>query len=144
MRYFSVRCFISLAYWEGIDFYSFSICCGTPQAIGSFLCNRIGDSTGEVPSCFSLGVFSIHCACISLISLFLCRVWGHDFPVASCRSKNFLSLSIYLMFLSFSSCTWVLLSQSRVHVGFRGIVAYVHMFTENNCVCPNFLIFWED
>ena len=39
LRSFSVRCFISLAYWEGIDFIGYSICCGTPQAIGSFLCN---------------------------------------------------------------------------------------------------------
>ena len=29
-RSFSVRCFISLAYWEGIDFCSFFVCCGTP------------------------------------------------------------------------------------------------------------------
>ena len=35
----------SLSYWEGLDFYGFSICCGTPQAIGIFLRNKIGDST---------------------------------------------------------------------------------------------------
>ena len=40
-RSFSVRCFISLAYWEGIDFCGYSFCCGTPQAIGSFLRNNI-------------------------------------------------------------------------------------------------------
>ena len=40
-RSFSARCFISLAYWEGIDFYGFSVCCGTPQAIGSFLRNNM-------------------------------------------------------------------------------------------------------
>ena len=52
---FSVRCFISLAYWEAIDFCGYSVYCGTPQAIGSFLYNRIGDHTGDVP-CFSLGL----------------------------------------------------------------------------------------
>ena len=44
---FSVICFISLAYWEGIDFYRYFFCCGTPQAIVSFLHNRIGDFAGE-------------------------------------------------------------------------------------------------
>ena len=73
-RSFSVRCFISLAYWEGIDFCSFFVYYGTTQPIGSFLRNRIGDHTGEVPSCFSLGVFGIQCASIALISLFLCWV----------------------------------------------------------------------
>ena len=63
-RSFSVRCFISLAYWEGIDFCSFFICCGTLQAIGIFLRNRIGNHTGEVPSCFSLGVFQ-HSMCLN-------------------------------------------------------------------------------
>ena len=38
-RSFSVKCFISLAYWEGIYFHGYSVCCGTPQAIGSFLHN---------------------------------------------------------------------------------------------------------
>ena len=36
-RSFSVRCFISLAYWEGIDFCGYSVCCGTPQATRSIL-----------------------------------------------------------------------------------------------------------
>ena len=38
-RSFSVRCCISLACWEGIDFCGYSVCCGIPQAIGSFLRN---------------------------------------------------------------------------------------------------------
>ena len=144
MRSFSVRFCISLAYWEGIDFYGFSICCGTPQAIGSFLHNRNGNHTREVPSCFSLGVFGIQCACIALISLFLCWVWGHDCPVVSYRSKFFLSLSIYLIFLSFSSCTKDFISQTHVHAGFPWIVMYVRMFAENSHVCPDFFLFWED
>ena len=82
-RSFSVRCCISLAYREGIDLCGFSVYCGTPQAIGIFLCNRIGDHTREVSSCFYLGVFGIQCTFIALIFLFLCRVWGHDYPVVS-------------------------------------------------------------
>ena len=31
-----VRCLVSLAYWEGIDFSCLVVYCGTPQAIGSF------------------------------------------------------------------------------------------------------------
>ena len=81
------------------------------------------------------GFFGIQCTWIALICLFLCRVWGHVCPVVSCSSKFCLSLSICLIFLSFSSCTQVLLSQSRVHTGFPGIVAYVRRFTENSHVC---------
>ena len=124
-------------------FCGFFFCCGTPQAIGSFLRNRIGNHTREVPSCFYLGVFSIQCACIALIYLFLCRLCGHDFPVVSYRSKFCLSLSIYFVFLSFSSCMRVFLSQSRVHTGFPGIVAYARKFTENSHICPDFLLFWK-
>ena len=36
LRSLSVRCLVSLAYWEGIDFLGLAVCCGTPQAIGSF------------------------------------------------------------------------------------------------------------
>ena len=32
----SVRYLVSLAYWERIDFLCLDVCCGTPQAIGSF------------------------------------------------------------------------------------------------------------
>ena len=143
-RSFSVRCFICLAYWEGIDFCGYSVCCGTPQAIGSFLRNRIGDHTMDVPSCFSLGFFGIQCACIALISLFLCQVWGHDFPVVSCRSKFCLSLSIYLIFLSFSSYTRFVPSQSHIHRGFPGKIMYVRRFIESSRVCLDFLLFRED
>ena len=117
--------FISLAYWEGIDFYGYSVCCGTPQAIGSFLCNKIDDHTGELQVNSFGGFVLIQCSWIALISLFLSRVWGHVFLVVSDRSKFFLSLSIYLLFISFSSCTRVLSSQSRVHVVFTGISMYI-------------------
>ena len=103
--------------------------------------NRIGDHTGEVLSCFSLGVFGIQCACIALISLFLIRVWGHVFPIVSYRSKLCLSLSVQLLFLSFSSYTRVFLSQSPLHVGFLGKIAYVRGFTENSHICPDFFYF---
>ena len=43
--------YFSLSYGEEIDFYSFSVCCGTPQAIGSFLRNN-GD-TCDVNICNS-------------------------------------------------------------------------------------------
>ena len=43
---FSVRCLVSLEYWKGlISVVTLSIV--VPQAIGSFLHNRIGDHTGE-------------------------------------------------------------------------------------------------
>ena len=76
-RSFSVRCCISLAYWEGIDFYGYLVCCGTPQAIGSFLHNRIGDHTREF-LVISFGDFvHIQSSLTALISLFLSRVWGN-------------------------------------------------------------------
>ena len=115
-----------------------------PKRLEVFLCNRIGDHIGEVPSCFYLGVFGIQCTFIALIFLFLCRVWGHDYPVVSWRSKICISLSIYLIFLSFSSYTRVFLSQSCIHVGFPRKIVYVHRFTENSTVCPDFLLFWEE
>ena len=40
--------FISLAYWEGIDFYGYSVCCGTPQAIEIFLRNNVYGSGSEL------------------------------------------------------------------------------------------------
>ena len=63
-RSFSVRCFISIAYREGIDFYGFSIYCGTPQAIGSFLRNRISDHTGRF-LVILLGDFFWHSMCLN-------------------------------------------------------------------------------
>ena len=30
LRSLSVRCLVSLAYWEGIDFLCLDVCCGTP------------------------------------------------------------------------------------------------------------------
>ena len=35
-RSLSVRCLVSLAYWEMIDFSCLAVCCGTAQSIGSF------------------------------------------------------------------------------------------------------------
>ena len=45
-RSFSVRCFISLAYGKGL-IYAVTLSIVVPQAIGTFLHNRIGDHTGE-------------------------------------------------------------------------------------------------
>ena len=81
-RSFSVRCLFILHIGKGlISVVTLSVM--VPQAIGSFLRNRIGDHTREVPSCFSLMVFGIQCTWISLIYLFLCRAWGHVFPIGS-------------------------------------------------------------
>ena len=52
----------TLAYWEGNDFCSYSIYCGTPQAIGSFLHNRIGDHTGEFVVISFGGFVGIQCS----------------------------------------------------------------------------------
>ena len=98
---FSVRYFISIAYWEGIYFCGYSICCGTPQAIGSFLCNIIGDHTGEFLVISFGGFIGIQCSWIALISLLLSRVLGHVFLVVSNMSKFCLSLSFYLLFYLF-------------------------------------------
>ena len=56
LRSFGVRCLVSLAYRKGL-ISAVTLSVVVPQAIGSFLCNRIGDHTGDVP-CFSLG-FSV-------------------------------------------------------------------------------------
>ena len=45
-RYYSVRCFISLAYGKGL-IYAITLSIVVPQSIGSFLCNKIGDHTGD-------------------------------------------------------------------------------------------------
>ena len=70
-----------------------------PQAIGIYLRNRIGDSTGEflvvVLWGFSIG---IHWIWIALSLLFLCRVWGHVCLVVSDWCEFCLSLSICLYF----------------------------------------------
>ena len=43
---FSVRCLVSLSYGKGL-ISAVTLSVVVPQAIGSFLCNRIGDHTGE-------------------------------------------------------------------------------------------------
>ena len=45
-RSLSVRCLVSLAYRKGL-IYVVTLYVMVPQAIGIFLCNRIGDSAGE-------------------------------------------------------------------------------------------------
>ena len=61
-RLFSVICLVYLAYREGFIF-GVNMSVVVPQAIGISLCNRIGDSAGEVPVIFSLGVFiGIQCS----------------------------------------------------------------------------------
>ena len=50
---FNVRCLISIAYWKGLIF-GVKLSIVVPKAIGISLCNRIGDTAGDVP-CFYLG-----------------------------------------------------------------------------------------
>ena len=50
----SVRCLVSLSYWKGL-ISAITLSIVVPQAIGIFLRNRIGDSTGDGP-CFYLGL----------------------------------------------------------------------------------------
>ena len=99
-RSFSVRCFISLEYCKWIDFGGYSVCCGTPQAIGIFLHNKIGDHTGDVLSHFLWGFFRhsmfLNCSDFSISKSGL----GHVFLVVYDRSKFCVSLSIFLLFLS--------------------------------------------
>ena len=57
-RSFSVRCLVSLTYRKGlISVVTLSVV--VPQAIGSFLHNRVGDHTGEF-LVISFGVFYRH------------------------------------------------------------------------------------
>ena len=53
---FSVRCLVSLAYRKGL-IYAVTLSIVVPQAIGSFLCNKRGDHTGEF-LVISFGVLS--------------------------------------------------------------------------------------
>ena len=78
---FSVRYLISIAYWKVLIF-RVKLSVVVPQAIGISLCNRIGNSTGDVP-CFYLGVcghngidiidlLSISpCFCVAFYSMFV-------------------------------------------------------------------------
>ena len=95
---FSVRYLISIAYWKGLIF-GVKLSVVVPQAIGISLHNRIGDSTGEflvvVLWVFSIGIQWLW---IALFLLFLCRVWGHVFLVASDWCEVCLSLSVCLYF----------------------------------------------
>ena len=57
LRSFSVRCLVSLASRK-LLISVVTLFVVVPQAIGSFLCNGIGDHTRDVP-CFSLGLGGI-------------------------------------------------------------------------------------
>ena len=68
-RSFSVRCLVFLAYRKGLIFVV-TLSVVVPQAIRSFLRNRIGDSTGDV-ACFSLRFGGTMCLIFLTFSLFL-------------------------------------------------------------------------
>ena len=79
-RSFCVRCLVSLAYRkELISGVKLSVV--VPRAIGISLCNRIGDSTGDVP-CFYLEFGGIMCLIFLTCSLFL-LVYVLNFIVCS-------------------------------------------------------------
>ena len=99
-RSFSVRCLVSIAYRKGL-ISAITLSIVVPQAIGSFLRNKIGDHTGEFLVISFGGFISIQCSWIALISLFLNQVWGHVFLVVSDRSKFCLSWSTCLLFYLF-------------------------------------------
>ena len=99
-RSFIVRCLFLLHIGKGL-IYVVALSIVVPQAIGIFLCNRIGDHNGEFLVIYFGGFVRIQCSWIALISLFLSRVWGHVFLVVSEKSKFCLNLSIYLLFYLF-------------------------------------------
>ena len=76
--------FISLAYWEEIDFCGYSVCCGTPQAIGSFLRNTdlipMSQKSSGLCSHHKLGKF------IGL-SMMVCYACCNKFP--GCNLSDF-------------------------------------------------------
>ena len=92
-RSFRVRCLFLLHIGKGlISAVTLSIV--VPQAIGSFLRNKIGYHTREFLVISFGGFIGIQCSWIAMISLFLSWVWGNVFLVVFDRSKFCLSLSI--------------------------------------------------
>ena len=86
---------ISLSYWKWINFWCHTVCCGLTQSIGSFLRNKIDESTGDFPFCWGLGAW---CAWIALcFSLFMCHVQKCVIPLVSCWSNLSLSLPFYYL-----------------------------------------------
>ena len=94
-RYFSVRCLVSLAYGKGL-ISAITLSVVVPQAIGIFLCNRIGDDTGDFPS----SVVILHtCPCIKhryvpLLGTSLFSPW-HSSPPRFVAIKNFYFFKLF-------------------------------------------------
>ena len=93
----SVSLSVSIVYlyciWKWIEFWCHTICCGPPQAIGSFLHNKIDDSIGDFPFCWGLGAW---CAWISLcLYMFLCHVQKYVIPLVSYWINMSLNLPFY-------------------------------------------------
>ena len=62
--------YISLSYWKWIDIWCHIVCCGPPQAIGSFLHNRIGDSVGDFPFLLGFGgMMYLTCSLLLYVSV---------------------------------------------------------------------------
>ena len=127
---FSVRHLISIAYWEGLIF-GVKLSVVVPQAIGISLRTRIVDSSGEflvvVLWGFSIGIQWLW---ISLLLLFLCRVWGHVFLVVSDWCEFCLSLSVCLYFYAL----FFLYASFELTVAcIRGFDCYIHVHTRVYC-----------
>ena len=69
LRSFSVRYLVSFSYGKGL-ISTVTLSVVVPQAIGIFLCNRIGDHTGDVLY-FSLRFGGTMCLILLTCSLFL-------------------------------------------------------------------------
>ena len=70
---FSVRYLIFLAYWKGL-ISGVKLSVVVPQAIGISLCNRIGDSTRDVPYFYlgfadTMGLIFLTCSLFLLVSM---------------------------------------------------------------------------
>ena len=133
---FSVRHFISIAYWK-ILIFGVKLSFVVPQAIGISLRNRIGDSVGDVP-CFYLGVFIgtmglilLTCSLFLLVSVLHCIV---------CSSID-TPLCLFDLWPTFYHCLLcihrVFGQKSRTYAGFwpkvmytRRFLAKIHVYTQ--------------
>ena len=112
-----------------------------PQSIGSFLRNRIGDSTGDVP-CFSLGIGGTMCLILLTCSLFLLVSIFH-FIVCSSIDTPLYWFDPWPNLYHCLLCICRFLAKSHVHTQSFGQRSYIHAgFGKNPHIhayfCPKF------
>ena len=95
-----------------------------PQAIGISLCNRIGDSAGDVP-CFSLGFKGTMCLIFLNCSLFLLVSVLH-FIVCSSIDTPVYWFDPWLSFYHCLLCIRRFLAKGRVHTRIFGQKSCIH------------------